>query len=377
MVSRTKLVGIGLLVLLTALGIAAWVERKPLQAAYYLHQLTRANDTDRAAAADRVASLDSEAVPGLIDTLETSDAQSSKNVEAALGALARRWPTDDPRAENLAARLQGSFERQSATGQQTALRFETAWLRGEYGNPPGTGVIGRVTQQLGVAVRAEDAGVRGLALEAASAVLARRDDAPTVGSCRELAQKGLNETVDENRARAVFLAAHSKLELRAQLMPSLRDPAPEVRRAAVTVLGTLPDVLPTQELLRWLHDPDPDVRRLCEGALREQHLSDEAILMGRLLTDPEFSKRLEVLDRLAHTTEVDAGVWLRYLSHDPADSVRVAAVRSAAETPYHTPVDLTDRMEQMLLNDPSPSVRQEASLYLTQTRGQDVNPGKR
>jgi HEAT repeat protein len=377
MLSRTKLVGMGLLVLLTALGIAAWVERKPLQAAYYLHELARASDGDRAAVAQRVASLDGDAVPGLIDTLESSDARSGKNVEAALEALARRWPTDDPRAENLAARLAGSFERQSPAGQQTALRFETAWLRGDFGAPPGTGVTSRVAQQLVLAGRAEDAGVRGLALEAASAVLARRDDGATVGLCRELAQTGLDDTLAENRARAVFLAAHPKLELRPQLLPTLRDPAPEVRRAAVTVLGSLPEVLPTQEMLRWLHDPDPDVRRLCEGALREQHLSDEAILMGRLLTDPEFSKRLEVLDRLTHTTEVDAGVWLRYLSHDPADSVRVAAVRSAAETRYHTPVDLADRMEQMLLHDPSPSVRQEAGLYLAQTRGQEVNPGKR
>jgi hypothetical protein len=375
--SRTKVVGIGLFVLLTALGIVAWVERKPLQAAYYLHELTRASANERDAVAERVASLDDEVVPGLIDTLESSDAQVGENVQAALGALARRWPTDDPRAENLAARLAGSFERQSPAGQQAVLRFETAWLRGEFGGPPGTGVTSRVAQQVVLAGRAVDSGVRGLAIDAASAVLERRDDGPTIGLCREIVQAGLDDTVAENRVRAVFLAAHPKLELRPQILPTLRDPASEVRRAAVTVLGSLPEVLPTQELLRWLHDPDPDVRRLCEGALREQHLSDDAILMGRLLTDPEFSKRLEVLDRLAHTTEVDAGVWLRYLSHDPADSVRVAAVRSAAETHFPTPVDLADRMEQMLLHDPSPSVRQEAGLYLAQTRGQEVNSGKR
>ena len=375
--SRTKVVGIGLFILLTAFGIAGWVERKPIQAAYYLHELTRASDAERAAVAERVASLDADAVPGLVDILESSDAKAGENVQAALEALARRWPGDDPRAENLAARLAGSFERQSPAGQATALRFETAWLRGAFGGLPGTGVTSKVSQQVALAGRAEDSTVRGLALEAASAVLERRDDGPTVELCRQLAQTALDDGVAENRTRAVFLAAHPKLELRSKLLPTLRDPAPEVRRAAVTVLGSLPEVLPTQELLRWLHDPDPDVRRLCEGALRDQHLSDDAILMGRLLTDSEFSKRLEVLDRLTDTTEVDAGVWLRYLSHDPAESVRVAAVRSAAETRYHTPVDLADRMEQMLLHDPSPSVRQEAGLYLAQIRGQEVNPGKR
>jgi len=63
--------------------------------------------------------------------------------------------------------------------------------------------------------------------------------------------------------------------------------------------------------------------------------------------------------------DIDASIWLRYLSHDPKESVRVAAVRAAVEHRFSTPVDLRDRLEQMARTDPSETVRQEAGHYLS------------
>ena len=52
------------------------------------------------------------------------------------------------------------------------------------------------------------------------------------------------------------------------------------------------------------------------------------------------------------------------LTHDPAPEVRVAAIRAAKEPPLaDLQVDLSDRIDQILQNDPSPTVRQQAGYY--------------
>src|SRR5262249_5149701 len=101
--------------------------------------------------------------------------------------------------------------------------------------------------------------------------------------------------------------------------------------------------------------------RLCEAALRGRRLLPEHIRLGRLLTDPNPVVRLKVLDDLDRTPELDPGVWLRRLSHDPSPAVRVAAVRAMSQ---QTLIDLSDRIDQMARNDPSPTVCQLAQFYL-------------
>jgi len=107
---------------------------------------------------------------------------------------------------------------------------------------------------------------------------------------------------------------------------------------------------------------------LCEQALRERHLSPSHIRLGRLLTDPRPSYRLEVLDHLVQATDLDPGVWLRHLSHDPKPSVRVAAIRAAYEV--FPQVTFSDRMDQMRA-DESPTVGQLAQYYLVRKKVQE------
>jgi hypothetical protein len=71
--------------------------------------------------------------------------------------------------------------------------------------------------------------------------------------------------------------------------------------------------------------------------------------------------RLQVLDQLSRSPDLDLGLWLRRLSHDAAPSVRVAAMRAMTLQPY---LDLTDRIDQMARSDGSPTVRQLAQYYL-------------
>jgi hypothetical protein len=137
-----------------------------------------------------------------------------------------------------------------------------------------------------------------------------------------------------------------------------------VRQAALVTLGP-PEAAPavsTDDLLRSLHDSDADVRRLCETALRSRSLSDRDILMGRLVTSPQATARLQVFKKLREAADLEPGVWLRRLSHDPAPAVRAAAVRASFDYPN---VDMAERLAQMAQSDPSETVRQLAEHYLS------------
>jgi hypothetical protein len=99
-------------------------------------------------------------------------------------------------------------------------------------------------------------------------------------------------------------------------------------------------------------------------------LNKEHLQLGKLLTDPRASKRLEVLDSLMDDTELDQSMWLRKLSHDSSPAVRVAALRmmSIQEIP-----DLHDRIDQMSRSDPSKTVSDLAAFYLKSNKLKPVN----
>ena len=58
---------------------------------------------------------------------------------------------------------------------------------------------------------------------------------------------------------------------------------------------------------------------------------------------------------LGKRTDIDPVVWLLQLSHDPVESVRIAAAEAMAER--FTP-EARQRLSEMAETDPSPAVRQ-------------------
>src|SRR5262249_48967206 len=146
---------------------------------------------------------------------------------------------------------------------------------------------------------------------------------------------GLTDADADNRVRAVHLAIQpaliSDLELVEQVVPLLRDPVAEVRRVAMIAVGNCrktgeeDDLVATEDLLHWLHDPDADVRRLCQGVLKSRGLSDGDLRLGKMISDEQPAVRLQVLQHLLHDSDMEPGVWLRRLSHDPSPAVRAAA----------------------------------------------------
>jgi hypothetical protein len=360
---RKLIVGAVLAVVLAGAGLA-WLERTPLLAWYYVRSLAQADETERDTWMERVLQLDEAAVPGLLACFRRDDARACANARLALLRLAARWGPDDPRRAHLTDRLAEGFSARSVSGQLNTLELDETLIR----DVPVDAAPSEPALQAGVhlvveAARTADRDLHAQALSLGELLWTTADRPDVRGAERELVQACLHDGEPHNQIRAVRLAQCAEINLLDQVVPLLRDPAPEVRRAALLAVGDAPAIVATDDLLQWLHDPDAEVRRLCEEALRlARHLPENHLRLGRLLTDPRPEVRLDVLECLRRDSDLEPGIWLRRLSHDPAAAVRAAAVREVARQDL---ASLADRLEQMAQNDPSPTVRQLARYYLS------------
>jgi len=351
-------------VLLVVVAALAWWQRAPLLSWYTLRGLARAGDQDRAVWIQRVVNLDADAVPGLLDLLRRDDPRVCANAEAALAALVQRWGRGDSRTAALADELTRAFGNLGTPGREAVLEWYLGTLH-DFDPALGTALpLGDAAGKVvAVAARLPEKGVRVRALMLAEVVLARLQPRPA-DLYRELALQGLTVQDAEIRAAAVRLAMHAPLHaddaLLEKVLPCLKDPAPEVRRAAVLTVGLAEKTIGVDDLVPLLQDPDAEVRRLCEAALRGRGLLDGHITVARLMSDRRPGERLQVVHHLREATELAPGVLLR-LSQDPAAAVRAAAIRYAAEDPG---TDFEERVLQMAQGDASPTVRQLASHYL-------------
>lgn len=367
---RSRMIVAGSVILLAGLVGAGWWLRAPLVAWYSVRGLVQANEANRDVWVERVASLGDAAIPSLLERLVNDDPKGCENVGAALDRLGS--DEEATRRTLLAVRLSDTFDTFSPAGKAETAALLARWLvtdGDESLMPP-------CRKVLELAAASAEPSVHTRALDLAVALPLQAGDSASQNACRVLARSGLRDGDSAVRARAVHAAAQTGREMLEELVPLLDDPAPEVRQAAMLTLGPAVDVIATDDLLRWLHDPDEGVRRLCEATLRgPRRLPDEHVMLGRLLTDEEPSVRLQVLETLREVSDLEPGVWLRRLSHDPAPAVRVAAIRAAVELPYEAQVDLRDRLDQMARSDPNPTVSNLARYYLSQS--QTTDPGKR
>ena len=349
------------------LGVAAlaWWQRGPLLGWYILRGLASAGEQDRAAWAERVAGLDAEAVPGLVALLRRDDPRVCANAEAALAALAKRWGRDDARTAALAEQLASSFGGLATPGREAVLEWYLGLLHDlDAASATAAPLTATADKLLVSAARLPDKGVRVRALILAEVVLARLPPRQT-GLYRDLALQGLSAPEAEVRAGAARLAMHPPLcadePLLEKVVPLLKDPSPEVRRAALLTVGLAEKTIGVDELVPLLQDGDAEVRRLCERALRGRGLLDSHIQVAKLISDRRPGERLQVVHHLRDADDLTAGVLLR-LSQDAAPAVRAAAVRFAAEDP--AAADFEERLLQMAREDASPTVRQLAAHYL-------------
>jgi hypothetical protein len=351
---------LGALMLVFVLGCAgvAWMERTTLLSWFYIRGLARAAESDRAGWVEKVANLGETALPGLLDCLTQSDAQVCGNARAALERLTQCWGCGDPRTRELALKLSREFAQFSPAGQRQTLDLAAGWFAqtGENGD-----LVPACARLVGEAAGATDTDVQAAALDLCGVLLTQPNGDEALRPGQDLVRNALHSPTVDNRLRAVRLALHPGMDMLEQVVTLLGDESSAVRQAALLAVGPARDVIHDDQLLPCLHDPDPEVRRLCEVALGGRGLRPEYLELGRLLTDPHPTKRLQVLDYLQGSTELDPGLWLRRLSHDPSPSVRVAAMRAMTQQTF---VDLSDRIDQMARTDPSPTVCQLAQFYL-------------
>ncbi|MCC6417393.1 MAG: hypothetical protein IT429_04010 [Gemmataceae bacterium] len=351
------------LVVAVGLGAAGWLNRTALLSWYYLRGLAGAADGDRATWVERVAGLDEEAIPGLLAHLASADARICANCEAALSCLVRRWGAGDGRSVRVLEQLTGRFGALSGPGQEAGLELVLAALGPDRGKAAPPSLVEAAGPLLAVAAKAGESGVRLRALALAD-VLAERTGARWAAAYRTLVGGALSDRDAECRVRAVHLILHAALRketaLLGKVVPLLRDPAAQVRRAALLAVGMAEQTIREDDLLPLLHDPDAEVRRLCEGALRGRGLQEDHLRLARLISSRKAEDRLGVVLHLRDAEDLDPGVWLRRLSHDPDQAVRFAAMAAADRLR----VDLGDRLRAMRNTDPSPTVRQWAGYYL-------------
>jgi hypothetical protein len=338
-----------------------WARWTNLRVWYDVRGLAGAQPGERDRWVERVARLDASAVPALLRTLRRDDARACDNVRAALVGLLDRWGPEDGRADALATAVAAEFPGYSAPGQRSVLEMEAECLASARGRTPAP-VLARAVGLLRQAPVDVGTASFGATLDLAAELLVQERSAGLVQICRALALRGFADTDPDIRLRALRLGLHPRVALTHQAAALLADPAPEVRRAAMLLVGTTPAAITPEQLMGWLHDSDAEVRQLCEQALASQGVRPAHIRLARLKTDPDPRKRLEVLDCLPYMTGLDPAVWVRSLSEDPVPAVRAAAVRAAVELSL---VDMGDRVRQMAQTDPAPTLRQICKYYLT------------
>lgn len=361
-VNKWARVGLTAGALLAAAGAAAWVWRAPLTAWCYVRCLTRATDADREAWAERVAGLGEDAEPAVLGCLSQNDDAVCRNAGAALAIWAERWGPDEPRAVTLASRLAKGFADFSTPGRRAALEAAGHWFTPAAASPDAA-LLGACASLTTGAANAGEPEVHLAGLALCSLALDRAEDSPELlAAGRDLVKHALRDEPVGNRLRALQLAVHPNVGVMEEVAGLLKDPAPQVRRAALLALGPAgEEAAPANRLLPLLHDDDAEVRAACEEVLRkDRKLSPQCYKIGWCLYHPDPAQRLNVLDYLQRGADVEPGAWLRELSHDPAPSVRLAAVRVMSQ---QRGLDLADRLEQMAGGDPSPTVCQMARLY--------------
>jgi HEAT repeat protein len=356
--NRKLLCGATVLFVLSV-GAAAWTERVPLLAWFYVRGLSKADETTRDRWVERVAGLNEAVVPNLLDTLARPEPAVCANTRAALTRLSSDWVDDDARREALVGRIARSWVTFSIPGKACALEVATGWFRTRADSSPG--LVSAAAGLLTAATREENRELQARALDLCAALLPKSAGDRAVSPGRSVVRACLTHTDSAIRLLAIRLALFPGMDLLEDIVPLLSDPVVEVRRAAIVVVGPAEQAVRDEGLLPCLHDDDAEVRRLSELALCGRGLSPEHIKLGRILTDPSPIVRLQVLDQLRLTPDLDAGIWLRRLSHDPSPAVRAAAMRAMCQ---QSAVDLTDRIDQMARDDPSPTICMLARFYL-------------
>jgi hypothetical protein len=192
-------------------------------------------------------------------------------------------------------------------------------------------------------------------------------DETRASACRPVIAAGLKAREPAHQLLSVQLAMHPLIRMRSQIAPLLTSSHSEVRRAALFAIAPASDeelVIADEELFHWLHDSDEGVRRICYNSLVSRGRTELEVRLGRKLSDPAVSGRLELLHDLSHDDEIaDPEPWLERLSRDSEPAVRAGAARVAVEAAIIRRLTVPVWAKRVADTDQDPTVRKVAGFY--------------
>lgn len=348
----------GGLVLAGVGGLAAY-KHEDLLTAWQVHQLGQANEQGRQEITQQLAQNPGISAGWLLYSLaQSSEPENSAVLGDTLTTVTQNMTPEE--LDPLIAKAASLFRSMEGSAQQVTLR----WMAGALpaGNPEAmserrAAAIRRLVDQAFVGDEPE---VQALALRLAPPALRQRPPGELVESLRLLVNSGVKSRIAMVQMQAIAVAMVPEMDCLEEAAKCLKSPHKDVRQAAVLALGPASEKISDEILLPSLHDEDPEIVQLAQTALQSRGLRDDQIRLGKLMSDPKATRRLEVLDHLSATRDIDPAIWLRKLSNDPSPAVRVAALRAMSQ---ETGLDLADRVKQMEKTDPSPSVNKLAGYY--------------
>lgn len=365
-------VTLAMVVCLPALLAFGWWQRDYLMGWYLTDQLLKADAQSKLHYIDALAKLGENAQYPLIDHLEKATDSSAPDLTKALGKMFDSWGgTSSHLSQQCFHHIARRFTSFSEPAQVETLELLALISKNSPApNPLTTDFLEGTKLILGSLPEANNPSTLVPAMKIVSQLIKTNSDKELQARLVGIMAKAITDAPENIKIQAIHLAIAPEVNLTDLSVAALQDKNVEVRKVAILACASALDSVSVDSLLPSLHDSDSEIRAYCESALIARGLKKEHIQLGKLLTDPKPSKRLEVLDSLMEDNELDQSLWLRKLSHDSSPAVRVAALRmmSLQETN-----DLNDRIDQMSRSDPSKTVSDLATYYLKSNKFKPVN----
>jgi hypothetical protein len=207
-----------------------------------------------------------------------------------------------------------------------------AWLAKAFANKTSPTLTERrstaTKRLLDSAYLSEENAVQAAALQMSVGILKQNPTPEVMGSIKQLVSAGAKSESSLVQIQAITVALNPKTDCLQEVAICLKSPHREVRQAAILALGPASETTMDEVLLPSLHDEDQTIVHLTETALQARGLREDQIRLGKLMADPKPVKRLEVLDHLSATRDIDPMIWLKKMSNDPSPAVRAAAARA-------------------------------------------------
>ncbi len=130
-----------------------------------------------------------------------------------------------------------------------------------------------------------------------------------------------------------------------------------VRNQVLVSFANRPSLLTEEMILKRLHDTEPGLPQVAEIVLKTRGLTQDQIVLGKLITSPKPELRASVIPLLKEHPDLDPVVWLLKLSQDTDELVRTKSVE--AMTGRNVP-EVLARLREMAAKDSSATVRAAA-----------------